>query len=99
MIGFWAQRTNNASHSTDNSFTANGFWAYLFGVRPRKERLYLRVATLQALGLAYLAFAATTVWFWDAKTVRWVGLSSFVLGLMVVGLFWAVANLFGRRKH
>ncbi len=98
LIGFYGQRTNNAYDSISDGLTVNGFCAYLFGVRPKKERLHLRIATLQALGLAYLAFVAVAVWFWDAETVRRVGLAGFVSGLAAVGLFWAITNLCNGRK-
>lgn len=98
LIGFWVQRISNAHDAIDDSLTANGFWAYLFGVRPGKERLYLRIATLQALGLAYLVFAVVTVWFWDAETVRKVGQTSLGIGLALLIFFWSTVNLLNRHK-
>jgi len=99
LIGFWGQRIYNKYTSGCEGLPATGVWSYLFGVRPGKGNVCLQLAILQIIGLAYLLFVVVVVWFWDAETVRSLGLAIFLLSLAVAGLLWAIQDLLNKLKQ
>lgn len=99
LMGFWNQKANNAANSGDYSIKGRGLWTYLLGIRPGVERVYLRSAYLQLLGLVYLVVGLLTVLFHNVKLLRTVTLGVIGMGLLGGTLVWMIADLVARSKH
>jgi hypothetical protein len=99
LIGFWGQRMYNEHNSDRKSIPASGFWAYLFGVHPKTERVYLRLAIVQIVSLVHLVLVMVTVWFLDPETVRDISSTYVLLWLFVGGLWGIVQDLINKRRQ
>jgi sterol desaturase/sphingolipid hydroxylase (fatty acid hydroxylase superfamily) len=88
-IGVWVQRSHNTIRSSDYSIASKSQWVRLLGLRPQVDRVYLREAFTQIVGLIYLlvgsfvALSGNTADFWH--TTRWLFLIWFG-GAIVFGL-------------
>jgi hypothetical protein len=99
LPGFWGQKTNNAAAAKDYSIVGSGVWTYLLGVRPRVERVYLRIAYVQTLGLVYLIVGLSAIWFYDTSILRILTPGILGGGFVVGGLVWLVIDLTARRRR
>ena len=99
LMGFWNQRTHNSTRSKDYSLRSNILWLCLSGMRPEKDRVYLRFAYVQVLGLAYFVVGSVAVWFLDPRSVRNVGLAILAIGLFGGGMFWHIIDLITKKRR
>ena len=99
LMGFWNQRTHNSICSKDYSLRSNILWLCLSGMRPEKDRVYMRFAYVQILGLAYLVVGSIAVWFLDPRSVRNIGFAILVIGLFGGGMFWCIIDLITKKRH
>ena len=65
----YAQKLMNKVESKDYNVRARGLWTYLLGVRPDVEKIYLRLAYAQVLGLVYLVAGFLAVWLFDKEAL------------------------------
>ena len=91
--GFWSQRIYNRIHGDDYNVRSKTFLTYLIGVRPRRENVYLRPASVQIVGLIYLLVGLVAVWFYDVKGVLNLGAIVTGLGLVGCGLAWFIVDI------
>ena len=96
LPGFLSQKVNNRIRNNHHSIAARGIWAWVVGVR-RGERVYLRPASMQAVGLWYLVVGFFAIWFYDLKTVLRLGAMITCLGLIIISLVWFVIDVIIRR--
>ena len=99
LPGLWGQKTNNAAAAKDYSIVGSGVWTYLLGVRPRVERVYLRIAYVQILGLVYLIVGLSAIWFYGTSILRILTLGILGVGFVGGGLVWLVIDLTARRRR
>jgi hypothetical protein len=98
LFGLWGQRLFNAHSSTDYSCRASSPFAYLFGVRPGAEKVFLRMASVQTVGLLYLIINIALIVHSDEALVKSFWLYYWAISLPMLALFWGILNLLQRKR-
>lgn len=68
--GFFAQKSFNASRSTDFHIKYGGTWVLILGLRPKQDRVYLRFAFVQILAWLFLFVGILAVYWGKPDLLR-----------------------------
>lgn len=99
LLGFWGQKVlNRGMKPRDYSLVGLGAWSYLFGVRPSTERVYLRPATFQLVGILLVLVGIPAVWLGGTKTFNVVFVVLFG-GWFSSGFAFGITDIVMKIKH
>ena len=98
LAGFGVQKTQNRAMTKDYCVLGSGVWSYLFGMRPLTERIYLRPAVVQLIGIALAVVGLPAVWLGGMRAFSVVLVVILLGGLFGSALAFAIADLVVRVK-
>lgn len=98
--GFWSQKVYNRIGGDDYSVESKTVWTYLIGVYPG-QKVYLRPASVQIIGLLYLLVGLLAVGFYGVKDVLNLGAIAVLVGFGGCGFAWFIVDIVDRvvRSH
>jgi hypothetical protein len=85
IFGFVGQKLYNGTNSKSYSIWGQSAWTCFFGVKPRRQRVYLRFAYLQIAAFVYAVVGLLVLWFFGRSALKYAQIG-WVLIVMVGAL-------------
>lgn len=93
--GFLGQKSNHMAQSSDVSMKGHSIWRYILGVNDI-NKIYLRPASLQCLGILYFILGILTVLIYDVSVLKYVTFWVLAGGGILGGTVWFIIDKLNR---